>query len=196
MWYYRDIPFWTNRNRCKELIAFRNSLIGYFNSIKRGTWGDVIESHTSEDFRHKINLELAHIHEIINAAGITPNLTVTPPPAIGGYIHNVDVILNIFNHDSLQLPPQKIIDYLDITIGKYTHNHLKSLIRTFNPFWWLKIGITQISRIPFIVLGSMGLNREKIETSLIGRIIKGSISALTTIGVILTVMEKLGYLEI
>jgi len=49
--------------------------------------------------------------------------------------------------------------------------------------------------IPFYILGKVGFNQDKLEQSFLGKLIKGLLYLITVFAALLTVLEKLGYLE-
>lgn len=52
-----------------------------------------------------------------------------------------------------------------------------------------------MARIPFVLIGRAGFNRQKAEESLAGRVIKGVIYIITALASLLTVLQLLDYLE-
>ena len=97
MTYYKKILFWENGRRKKVLHEFRLAVIEYFNNSRFEWMADNrIEEPPASQARIKINRMLDEVHDIILASGINPLLVVTPPPAIGGYAHNVDLVQNLF----------------------------------------------------------------------------------------------------
>ena len=192
---YKKITYLQNKKRVKELQLFRENVVSYFKSRKQSSWGESYETDASTEFRRNINLAISKIQGIIHSADIDPVLVYTPPPAIGGYIQRIDVILNIFNTIHYQIPPNKIIDFIDVAIGRYTDDYLKALIRTFNPVFWIFEIIEFIARIPFFIIGWIGFNQKKVEASLVGKIIKSVVTLITVIAAIVTIAQGLGFID-
>lgn len=195
MKYYKKITHWENKRRTDELNLFRKDVVDYFNSMGHTTWNEPYETAQSQDKRRKINLAISKIQKIVHAANVDPVLIYTPPPAIGGYVQRIDVLLNIFNTIHYQIPHNKIIDFIDIAIGRYSDDYNSSILRTFNPFFWIFQIIELVARIPFFLLGLIGFNQNKVEASLYGRIVKGIFTLITAIAAIVTIAQGFGLMD-
>ena len=136
-----------------------------------------------------------NVHAIMNAAQTNPYIVYTPAPIVGGYIQNINVILNYDNLSHYNIPEEKVFDFLYITLGKYRDDYTKSVIRTYNPLFWIGCILDYIISLPFFLLGWIGVNKEKIEYSFLGRFIKGICKLIVVIGVIFGILEHLGYME-
>jgi len=194
---YNRLPYWENRNRMKILNDFRKLVTNYFNNLRYANF-ETIVTPEAEEFRREINKKLKKVHRIITLTGINPVVYSSPPPAIGGLAGNVDLIYNIFNLHQFQLGKREVIDQIDRSIGIYEHDKVKSLIRTFNPFYWIGTAFYYIAALPFIFLGIAGFNRTKIETSFIGKTSKLIIylaEAYVAIITILDIFKQKGYID-
>lgn len=184
---YKKIPIWENKKRIKQLEEFRANVITYFNNK---------ENRKAQEMRAKINEKIDKIHYYFDDTKIEPSLVYRAPPAIGGYKESIDLLVNIFNlHQFPEISPQRIVDYIDRLIGVYKSDTVKAFFRTINPLWWIFLLIELIASIPFKILESVGLKREKIETSILGKIIKAIFELILVIAALLTVLEKIGCLE-
>ena len=154
-----------------------------------------IEEEGAREARVKINRIMDETHDIILYSGINPTLTWTPPPAVGGYVRNVDLIQNIFNLHGYRIGANEVLDFIDRAIGVYETNHRSSFIRAFNPFFYIGLVFDAIADLPFIAIGKLGFNREKAESSVMGRLIKGVLYLITVIAALLTILQLLDYLE-
>jgi hypothetical protein len=193
---YKKIPIWENRKRIKELIEFRNNIVTYFNNLESYTIMGVKENDIAKETRAKINEKLDKIHSYFDDTEVHPTLIHRAPPAIGGYRESVDILVNIFTlHQLPEISPQRILDYIDRLIGVYKNDSVKAFFRTINPLWWIFLLIEFIASIPFKILESAGLNREKIETSTPGKIIKGIFELIIVIAALFTILEAIGYLD-
>jgi len=193
--YYKRIPIWENRKRVDFLVEFKKLVCDYFSNVSRTDWSlNIIENEIAKQTRSKINMKLQKAHSIIKAAGVNSSVFYTPP-AIGGSAMNIDVILNIFHLHLYRIEPQEALDIIDRAIGIYKDDEKSSLFRTFNPFFWLSLVLDYIVTLLFKILGKIGLNQEKIETSIVRKVIKGILYLITIVVSFLTILEKLGYLE-
>jgi hypothetical protein len=150
-----------------------------------------IEEDAAQAARIKINQAMHEVHSIIRRSGIDPNFTVLPAPAVGGYVREVDLILNIFGLDEHAAEPNHVLDIIERAIGIYESNHKLALGRTFNPFFYLRLFLDVISDLPFVVVGKFGFDQRKMKTSLIGRFVKG----IMFLAPFLTILHLLGFLE-
>jgi hypothetical protein len=182
MEYYDNIPIWENNYRLRKLSEFTDYLKQYYNSA-------------NEEAKNNICLSLQEVHDIILCAGINPYLNYTPPPMIGGYIQNIDVVLNFDNLRCYGISERKVYDFILMAVGVYLRDKRKSWIRTFNPFYWLGRIIECIASIPFWFLGHIGFDRYKIETSLLGKITKGIFKIVIFLSALLPILDLLGLLE-
>jgi hypothetical protein len=52
-----------------------------------------------------------------------------------------------------------------------------------------------ISELPFVAIAKLGFNRQKVEDSYIGRIVKGALYLVTVAAAFLTVLERLDFID-
>ena len=196
MTYYTKILPLENNKRLEKLAEFRDHVIEYFNN-SRAEWmvDERIEQPKATEARVKINRMMDGVHDIIFYAGVNPSIRYTPPPAIGGYIQNIDLVQNIFNLHRFQIAPNNILDFIDRAIGIYESNARPAFLRAINPFFYLGIVFDLVARVPFVLIGRAGFNRKKAEDSLAGRLIKGALYIITALASLLTVLQLLDFLE-
>jgi len=94
-----------------------------------------------------------------------------------------------------QITPNNILDFIDRAIGIYDNNARPAFLRAINPFVYLGIVFDLVARVPFLLIGRAGFNRQKAEDSLAGRLIKGAIYIITALASLLTVLQLLDFLE-
>lgn len=196
MKHYIKITIWENNRRLNKLFEFRQLVIQYFNNSTESFRGPSrVEEKTAQEARIKISRSMKEIHEIILQAEVSPILIHTPPPMIGGYQSNVDIIRNIFNLDRFGIEPNQILDVIDMAIGTYESNHTQAIVRTFNPLFYLFWALDTISELPFFAIGKLGFNIEEIKSSVIGRFFKGLFYLITVAAALLTILHFLDSLE-
>ena len=196
MRFYNKIPVWENSRRLKKLYEFRELILQYFNNSRSEWMADGrIEEDEARTARVAINRSMDEVHYIVLYSGISPSIIWTPAPAVGGYRQNIDLIQNIFNLQAFRVDPNKILDFLDRSIGIYESNRIPSLLRALNPFFYIGLVLDALVETPFIVIGKLGLNREKAEGSLIGRLIKGVLYLITVVAAFLTILHLLDLLD-
>lgn len=190
MTYYKNTLMWENERRLNELAEFRGLIITYFNNSQRH-WSneEPTEQAMATEARVAINRAMDEVHDIIRYSGIDPSITYTPPPMVGGYRQNIDLVRNIFNIHRFQISPQTLLDFIDRAIGVYHRDARAAVFRTINPFFYLKLVFNWIARLPFVLLGNVGFNGKKAEASFLGRISKGLIYLITVLASLLTVLH-------
>lgn len=192
---YTKILIWENKRRLNKLREFRPLMIRYFNNSHIGFGGGRVEDHSAKEARRKIDLLKNEIHSIILNSGINPTLSWNPPAAVGDHAIEINLIENIFDLDQFDIGPSNLLAVIDRAIGIYDSNRKAALVRTFNPFFYLGWVLDTISDLPFIVIGLLGFNRQKIRTSIIGKIVKGVLYLILVIAACLTILHLLGFLE-
>ena len=194
--HYKKIAIWENRKRAKLLIEFRDLVVTYFNNLKHSDFGfKVHENEEAKQVRIKINMGLYKIHSAMILAGVNPTIYYSPPPAIGRLAGNIDLINNIFNLHRFQIGSQELLDVIERAIGIYENDRLNALFRTVNPLFGISLILDYIVSLPFKVIGKMGFNQKKIESSITGRVIKSTLYLIMVLAAFLTVLEKIDYLE-
>jgi hypothetical protein len=190
------ITIFQNRKRVNTLKQLNSYVNDYFSNIKRLMLGtEISENDEAKAARSKINLILAKAYEYMYYSGTNTSIHYTPPATTGGTARNIDLLQNVFNLHYYQLEKEQLTDLIERSIGTYENDKNKSIIRTFNPFFWLNNLVVYIVRIPFKIIGRIGFNQEKIETSVLGRIVKAILYAIVVFSAFLTALEKLNLLD-
>ena len=196
MKFYKKIPVWENSRRLDKLYEFRELILKYFNNSRFEWMADGrIEEDDARTARVAINRSMDEVHDIVLYSGINPSITWTPPPAVGGYRQNIDLIQNIFYLHAFKVEPNNILDFLDRSIGIYESNSVPSLLRALSPLFYIGLIFDALVEIPFIFIGKLGLNREKAESSLIGKLIKGMLYLITVVAAFLTILQLLDLID-
>lgn len=194
MRYYNKILPFENTRRMAKIMTFRNQVVEYFNNCKYEMF-EAIPNDQAGKLRIEINKSLDEVAEMVHAAGVSTWMLYDPAPVRGGYRGNVDVLLNIFNLAYLQIKPNVICDHLERAYGVYERNRRPAKIRFINPFFYLSRILEFIVEIPFAILGRMGFDRGKAESSLVGRIVKGIFQLVVYLAALLTALHYLGLLD-
>lgn len=196
MFYYKDITLFQNKNRVEKIKYFRELIIFYFEREGYELENqEHFESLNEQALRTEINQKSNEVHQILTASDLRPIMNWTPPPMIGGYRQNIDLILNIFNLGRFSISINHLIDFIDRSIGIYEADFLNSKIRTFNPFFYLNLVFRYISQAPFKILGEVGFNKNKIEESIFGRVIKLFLYLIVVFASFLTILEILDLVD-
>lgn len=169
--------YWECKRRLAALRQFRVLAFDYFQNVRYlsrqdALRGQVLMNDKSQKARHEINQLLNDVALSLDLMDVTRIVTWTPPPMIGGYIQQVDLIGNIFGLSAFDIPSQTVFDSLDRAIGAYENECRKLRRKSFNPFYWMGIVIVWFLRLPFKLLGAAGFNAAKAEKSLSGKLVK------------------------
>ena len=170
-------------------------MIRYFNNSRIGLGGVRVEESVAKEARHELNRLRDEIHSIILNSEMDPSFSWTRPAAAGGDDTDIDLIDDLFNLDQFDIGPNNVLGIIDKAIERYDSNRKSALIRTLNPFFYIGVALNTISDLPFIVIGLFGFNRRKIQTSAIGRLIKGVLYLITVIAALLVILHLLDFLE-
>ena len=193
---YKKITIFENRSRTEKLIVFREKVISYFEAKPNssGIFNDH-DSNESAQIRMEINGILDEANAIIKSTGIWPVLTWSPPPAVGGYQQNINLVTNMFNFDRFMIRPEQLLDLIERAIGKLTSDSKSATIRTCNPFFWIDRILRYIANSPFNILRSVGINADKIEVSIVGKLGKLIIYLISLAIGMLTILQLTGLLD-
>lgn len=196
MRFYTRILVRENRRRLERLAEFRSLVLSYFEHSEAHWMAEERDERPdAQSARVGINRSMDEIHDIILLSGVRPAVQWSPPPMVGGYIQNVDLVHNMFNLDRFQIPPSKVLDFIDRAIGIYEANARPAFLRTINPFFYLGQLFNWVAGLPFALLGRLGFSRSKAEESRFGRLVKGILYLVTVAASGLTVLQLLGYLD-
>ena len=140
--HYRDISYRENRDRLKLLTEFLDLVTTYFdNSTLNMISGSHVEKQEATEARALINPMLNSVYQVIRLAGIKTSALSSSSLGVLTHGKNIDLILNIFNLGRNNIPLNAALDYIEHAIEVYKSNRLDSLIRTINPFFWMKVAL-------------------------------------------------------
>lgn len=194
--HYTQIPFWENKKRQRELTDFRELVVNYFKDLEYDYSGDPIVDEVGMKIRSSINKKIDGVGYIINSAGVSTKITHYPAPAVGGHITRIDLIENTFNLRSFGIMSVEVIDQIDKALGVYEANFTSSVIRTFNPFFWLGRLFMWLASLPFKLLAHAGFDVVKIQGTLLGKTLKLISDSVVLFGGVLVILQTLGYVGV
>lgn len=173
---------WESNHRIKLLRHFRELVVHYFNNVTYH-FGGSRESEEAQRARREINRLLLETRQAILAAEAST------------IMYEVDLLANLYNLRSFEIPTQHIVDAIEQALGVYERERPKALLRTLNPFYWLERALALMVSIPFRLIGLAGFDAEKAEESWVGKLVKFLLSLLTTLATILKILDLLGWLD-
>lgn len=193
---YKNITFWENERRIKELMKFRNHIIDYFDNCRKHDLRPyLVEGEKAGRARREINLMIVEVEEILVAANINYTVRSYPPPAVGGYVQYIDVLANLPHLHRYDITPADAISCLERAIGVYQSDQRKSVFRMFNPFWWMGRLLYWFSCIPFNIVKAAGFNSTKIEGSTLGRLVKAVLYPIPIFASLLLILYHMEWLD-
>lgn len=194
---YKDIPFWQNLYRTGKLKAFKSRVEKYFSGVGYNEFDrTIIDDSETSPIREAINNDLTLIEGYMVDANISPIVIYTPPPMLGGPIQRMNVLDNLFNLQNYDIETQGVIDFIDQAVGVYKNDFAYSVLRVFNPLYWLRIILEFVASIPFAILGAIGIDEKKAEQSYVGRIVKIVIKFLALIATAAGIWDFLARLNL
>jgi hypothetical protein len=180
----------------RTLKKFRKLADRYFENIDYGSYGlTAVENPEAKAIRSRLNLMLERAKRGLSSAEVRPDICDASRPTEAGYEEGLYLVDNIFNLHQLKISPQTLLDYVERAIGVYRDDKFKSLIRTLNPLFWLRLVLDYISSLPFAILGSLGFNRSKLEDRPLGKFSKGCFRVAVVVTVLAVTSYHLGYLD-
>ena len=181
---YNQVPFWENRHRVKRLKSFLALVKTYFTNTMPGC-----ENAKASEVRSAINLALTAIPEMVQAADAYQTIQWRSSPATGGHKEEIDLFDNLFYLHEFKIPPTDVTDVLERAIGVYQDDYGASRWRTINPLWWA-------GQVPFLIMGAVGFNADKIQGTAIGRTIRFVFQTLSATSALLTLLHWLGWISL
>ena len=181
-----DLLYWVVRKRIAILLRFQEEYGKYIShSSSLRVAGSMPSDEAGVLARADLNLMLNEVSNYLREADCYPTVRYREAPVSGGRVMSIDVIQNLFRLNSFEIPDMVVTDYLQRAIGHYQNDLLPSLLRTINPFWWLWRGLRSVIGVPFVLLGWAGYDRDRAESSQVGRLFKFIVAIATiTVGLI------------
>jgi hypothetical protein len=140
--HYRDISYGENRDRLKVLTEFLDLVTMYFdNSTLNMISGSHVEKQEAAEARALLNPMLNSVYQIIRLADIKTSALSSSSLGVLTHGKNIDLILNIFNLGRNNIPLSAALDYVERAIEIYKSNRLDAMIRTINPFFWVRVAL-------------------------------------------------------
>jgi hypothetical protein len=190
---YSRIASFENARRIQLLTRYRNDVVEYFTKVRNQDRGDDAST-ARESSRSRINMVTDEVADAIHAAGVPTVMTVTPPPIVGGYVREVELVHNIFLIDDMKLSPRILVDMVERAIGVYTRNERAARVRLFNPFFYLGLTLDAVARSPFALATRLGLPGQRLQNSVLGLLVRGFVYLATAAASVLAILQFLGYL--
>lgn len=169
--------YWECKRRLAVLRKFRMQAVDYFENIEYAGWmaggAPPRMNETAQKARHYMNRVLGDVLVSLSRLNVPHVVYYQPPPRLGGYAQNVDIILNVFSLWEFQIGPERVFDCVDRGIGAYERECEKLFRKLFNPLYWLGMLMLQFLRLPSKLRGTGGNDVPGTDQSLFGSIRQG-----------------------
>ncbi|MBL4709786.1 MAG: hypothetical protein JKY48_15240 [Flavobacteriales bacterium] len=154
------ITWFENRSRIQKLINIRNDFVDFHNGVSEG------DEETQAWLRTKINTQIHEICDILHACSGFPRSNQTKfhyafRKMIGSYFFYADGRQNMPNVHG-------ILDDIEVAHGAYRANTKRSVLRIFNPFYYVGLLVS----LPFRALTTVGFDGSHIEETTTGKLVK------------------------
>lgn len=122
-----------------------------------------------EEIRRQVAEEIVTALQIARRSGVQADFIESPPPIFAGSApeatYNLfQAILTPLNYGNVD--EQQIEDAINQTIGQCRERVHREFWQLINPFYWLKVILTAIIRLPFTLIKVSGFDVAKIEEHL------------------------------
>jgi hypothetical protein len=185
--------YWESKHRLSELLEFRELVVTYFRHRTIPHFDTVCEDDTARRARDELNLRMNAAIRSCFRIGESLTVFYSPPPAIGGFTGDLNLIRNMFDLHSYHIPPARIVDALDRAIGDYKRLQCDLYRSLWNPFYWLRLGFTNLLGVPFRILDAAGFDARAMEQTIGGKVAKAIIGFVTLLAGVLTILSLLGF---
>lgn len=193
---HKEMTIFQNRQSVRTLVKFKKLIETYFANVDKGAFGlEITENILAKRTRSQLNLRLEKVKATLYSVEIYPSIPDERRTFGGEQSREIDLLDNLFRLHEYKVRPQILLDYLDRAVGVYNDDRTSAWMRTFNPFYWLRFLLDYTGRLPFFILGSLGLDQAKWEGSPLGRFFKGSLRVAVLLALLLGAVHALGYSE-
>jgi hypothetical protein len=147
-----SILYWENKKRITFLESFLDDLKTYFNNSSSSLLPPrvVNENSIAKEIRPIIAQKQSLANSYVIASGNQAHLKQYPAPSVGGPILDLNLILNVFHLLTNFIDPNYALDTVNLSIGRYKHNRVASIIRIFNPIFYYKLIVEFIVDFVFL----------------------------------------------
>jgi hypothetical protein len=195
MLHYKRMTIFQNLDRTRTLVKFKKLVETYFANVDYGAFGlDAKENIIAKRTRSQLNLMLEKVKMAMHSVETHPTAPQQIRRAAYEPSGELDLLENLFSLQQNKVEPQTLVDHVERAIGMYTGDRFNASLRTLNPLYWLSILVNYTARLPFFILGSMGLNRDRLEGSTLGKVFKGFFRVAVFLAILVGVIHYLGFL--
>ena len=196
MLHYKRMTIFQNLERTRTLVKFKKLMETYFANLVQGAFGlESKENLIAKRTRSQLNLRLEKVKRALSSVEISPSIHNERRRAAYEPSGEIDLLENLFSLRQHRVEPQTLVDHVERAIGMYTDDRFSASMRTLNPLYWLSILLDYTARLPFLMLGSLGLDRDRLEGSALGKFFKGCFRVAVLLALLAGLMHYLGFLD-
>jgi hypothetical protein len=185
-----------NLERTRTLVKFKKLIETYFANLDQGAFGlETTENPIAKRTRSQLNLRLEKVKRALDSVETYPAAPNERRRAAYEPSGELDLLENIFSLQQHKVDPQTLVDHIERAIGMYSADKFRASVRTLNPLYWLSILINYTARLPFFLLGGLGLDQDRLEGAALGKFLKGFFRAAVFLALLAGLMHYLGFLE-
>ena len=179
---YKDLFFWENQRRIKELKIFLEDIVAYVKNYQKNNQTELTA------IRNRIMLKSNKIEGIFLQANVLPIMSYGSM-ASGYAAHNITSEIPFFVREQFGIlggdddTLLKIQDMYLRTVGLYEDNKIRSILNIANPFLYIKIA-TDIFLIPLYKLFNVPGSKQNVGIWSFIKFIKNTIAYIATLWVL------------
>lgn len=193
---YKQMTIFENLKRTRTLVKFKKLVQTYYSNLDRGAFGlENTENLIAKRTRSQLNLMLEKVKGALHSVETYPTAPNERRRAAYEPSGEIDLLENIFSLQQHKMDPQTLVDHVERAIGVYTADRFGASVRTLNPFYWLSILINYAARLPFFIMGGLGLDQDRLEGTALGKLFKGCFRVAVFLALLAGVMHYLGVLD-
>ena len=196
MLHYKRMTIFQNLDRTRTLVKFKKLVETYFANVDHGAFGlDAKENIIAKRTRSQLNLRLEKVKMAMHSVETHPTAPQQIRRAAYEPSGEIDLLENLFSLQQHKVEPQTLVDHVERAIGMYTGDRFNASLRTLNPLYWLGIVLDYSARLPFFILGSLGLDRDRLEGTALGKFFKGCFRVAVLLALLVGLIHYLGFLD-
>ncbi len=189
------IPGWSNWRRRRFLSRVRSDLDAYFAALTYEAFPfRVVEGEEARRIREASTESMSRCRGIVRATGQVSLVRLAPGERPGD-VRRVDLLKVVFELDRYHLRKEDVFQALTAAARAYERGAAAAWLRTFNPLYWLSMGLDAIELVPFLPLRLLGVEPGRVADSTFGRVFRVLLRSVALATVVVVGIVALGLQE-
>jgi len=189
------IPLWSNWERRRLLSRVRSDLDAYFAALTYEAFPfRVVESDEARRIRENSSGSMRRCRRIVRASGQVSLVRLAPGERAGD-VERVDLLEVVFELDRHNLRKEDVFQALDAATQAYERGARAAWLRTFNPLYWLSMGLDVVEVAPFFPLRLLGIEPGRVADSAPGTVVRVLLRSVALATVVVVGIVALGLQE-